>query len=78
MLLTGVLQAEERHPITKLGYVTELIWHRVFGEPWLMPAQDQSLVFPDGEPASSTWPTPSRSATITPTPLGTESQQPFT
>ena len=62
-----------------MGFVTELMWHHIFGEPWLMPRQNFTLIFPypDLNPHYTSWPSASHSATHTRSPAPTESQPPF-
>ena len=61
----------------QIGYVMEMSWHHVFGEPWVMAEQAFSRIFPREDPHSTEKPSPSISKSHTHTPAVTESQLPF-
>ena len=46
-----------------IGYVMELSWHHIFGEPWLFKRQNWTLLYPRAQPSATEQPSPSPTAT---------------
>ena len=44
--------------IYRINFVLEVMFHRMFGEPWIMAEHNMSLVYPYGDPGQSPTPTP--------------------
>ena len=63
----AVLQPVPVRDRFRINYVMEMIWHRVFGEPWVMEKQNFTRIFPKGEPFQTPYPSPTITATPTQT-----------
>ena len=67
--LVQLLQNQHMIPVYNgiaIGYVMEISWHRIFGEPWMLPKQNLSAMYPHGGPNTTPWPLPSSSASPSP------------
>lgn len=78
-LTDGRVTSAQPMQLDNMGYIMEFMWGRVFGEPWVMPRQNFTRIFPQPwqNPDRTAWPSPSHTPSHSATPAPTESQQPF-